>query len=178
MTHEGVLKDRYFRWLCEFTHTACEEGLLRQLHDTPFIWVVPNDVNRAEDGRELRDSLLDDHGITLNDRDKLFEADASVLEVLAALAERASFQSERSIEEWFSIFLENLGLLEFCLIEDTSERVVDDILNNWMLRNYSTSGTGGLFPLTNPPENQRLMELWYQMSVYIQEDMEADGFFD
>lgn len=174
MTHESVLKDRYFRWLCDFLGWYSEEDLLGQLYDTPFIWVVPNDANRAEDGLDLRDRLLQDHKAPLRLRNLLSDDEVSVLEVLAALALRASFLGDQSLEEWFVIFLENLGLKE----ESCDERRVDAILTDWMTRNIEPNGVGGLFPLEHPPEDQRKTEIWYQMNAYIQEDMEASGFFD
>jgi hypothetical protein len=34
-------------------------------------------------------------------------------------------------------------------------------------RTYEPNGVGGFFPLENPNEDQREVELWYQMSAYV-----------
>ena len=175
MTNEEHIEDRYFRLLTDFIGLKGQEDLLGQFHDTPFVWVIPNDVNRAEDGRELRIELLHrldatDHEIALIDDD-----DVSVLEVLAALAQRASFQTDTSILSWFETFLFNLELES--LPEATQSFIVDDTLADWMSRDIEYDGTGGLFPLKDPPIDQRKVEIWYQMSAYIIEFLESKGFF-
>lgn len=151
---------------------------MEQLHETPFIWVIPNDANRAEDGLDLRDSILEDNRTAASMRAVLREEDPSVLEVLAALAKRAGFQTERSLEDWFLLFLENLGILEHMSGDGCDARFIDNVLTDWMTRNISDTGIGGLFPLRHSPEDQRYIETWDQMSAYIKEEMEEDGFFD
>jgi hypothetical protein len=34
------------------------------------------------------------------------------------------------------------------------------------------NGTGGLFPLKMPKVNQRRVEIWYQMSAFIEENFD------
>jgi hypothetical protein len=38
-------------------------------------------------------------------------------------------------------------------------------------RLYTTSGYGGLFPLEEPKEDQRKVEIWYQMMAYLGENL-------
>jgi hypothetical protein len=33
-----------------------------------------------------------------------------------------------------------------------------------------TDGSGGLFPLKNPQQNQRTTEIWYQMNAWLMEN--------
>ena len=39
-----------------------------------------------------------------------------------------------------------------------------------LAREYSDNGHGGLFPLKNPKKDQRKVEIWYQMTEYINEN--------
>jgi len=57
----GTLDDQYFEWLySQVADVRIRKGprtywnLLRQLFATEFVWHVPNDDNRAYDGRDLR----------------------------------------------------------------------------------------------------------------------------
>lgn len=176
MKNEDDIEDRYFRLLATTVGLEGQEDLLGQLHDTPFVWVIPNDVNRAEDGRELRMELLNDLGADAYEVSVIDAVDVTVLEVLAALARRASFQSEWSLKSWFETFLFNLELES--MPKATQSFIVDDTLADWMRRDIEYDGTGGLFPLKNPPLDQRKVEIWYQMSAYIIELLESEGFFD
>jgi hypothetical protein len=47
---------------------------------------------------------------------------------------------------------------------------VKSILERVKNRDYETDGHGGLFPLRNPPEDQRQVELWYQMGHWMAEN--------
>lgn len=177
MTREDTLEDRYLRRLSQIVGFTGEEDLLHQLYNTPFLWVLPKDSNRCEDGRGLRHSIFEDLGPVFNALD---EDDVNVLEVLAALAQRMSFQwDELSVHDCFVIFLDNLTLTDFLLRwEGAASFAVDDILNDWMSRNIDYNGERGLFPLERPESDQRRIEIWYQMSAYLIEMMEDVGFLD
>ena len=179
MTREISLEDRYLRHLSQFVGFGGKEDLLGQLYNTPFVWVVPNDANRCEDGRDLRHELFNEMAYP-ELWEKLDEDDVSVLEVLAALAERMSFQWDKfSIHECFVLYLDNLTLTDFLYKwTGTASFVVDDILTDWMSRNIEPNGERGLFPLERPRSDQRKIEIWYQMAAYLIEAMEADGFLD
>ena len=46
---------------------------------------------------------------------------------------------------------------------------VDEILETLIWRNYAPDGQGGFFPLAWPEEDQKKVELWYQMAFYVNE---------
>lgn len=167
MRYDNPESEGYFGRLLDLVEYDGDEYLMKQLHQTYFVWVIPMDDNRAEDGLELRSRL-----------DYISDEDCSVLEMLIALAERASHQYGGSPLEWFGTFLENLDLLQFTDGSVYNEYYVDEILHKWMTRDIQPDGSGGLFPLRHPPQDQRETEIWYQMSAYIIEEMDAEGFFD
>ena len=43
-------------------------------------------------------------------------------------------------------------------------------LNKWMNRDIGYDGSGGLFPLKNPPGDERKVEIMYQMYAYVHEN--------
>ena len=164
------IENEYFNWLCAMvlprdTHNYVD--LASILYRTEFVWVVPRDRHRAEDGIELRSKFLermrdvyDDHWMTLP---------CSVLELLVAFADRASFQTDQPIQDWFLQFLVNLRLDGYRQVSPSDEPVIDDILQTFMWRTYEPEGDGGLFPMRNPRRDQRKVEIWYQFCEYLED---------
>lgn len=166
---DAELENKYFEWLysrVELPHHPCW-SLARQLHKKEFIWIVPNDDNRVEDGRELRYVFSHETRTMLTPDWHGFGV--SMLEMLIALSERLAFQAERTTREWFWELMENVGLADYLDARYTKrkEREIDRILDRIIWRTYSYSGEGGLFPLEYPTQDQRKVELWYQMNAYI-----------
>lgn len=150
--------------------------MAHKLHSTEFVWTVSNDDNRVEDGKALRFEFLDAEGLDPDQIDQNWlTLGCSMLEMLIALARHASFEDlrERGHDEWFGIFLQNLQIDHFTDAKYTSreDRKLDEVMERIIYRNYQPNGNGGLFPLHNPHEDQRRVELWYQMSAYLLEDM-------
>lgn len=143
-------------------------NLFRTLYHKEFIWLVPNDDNRAEDGRLLRVEFLDNSGITGEDPNWM-ELGCSMLEMLIALARRLSFEDDATPSAWFWRLLENLGLEIYNDRVGVPGPLVDEILDRVIMRTYDSDGSGGLFPLKNPSEDQRNVEIWYQLSAYLLE---------
>lgn len=146
--------------------------MLRQLYTKEFVWLIPNDDNRMEDGKELRYEFLDVEGI--DQVDPLWmDLGCSMLEMLIALSRRASFEYDRLTPvEWFSIFLRNLEIdrCNDAMYDDDIARDIDAIMDRVIYRNYLPSGTGGIFPLKSPSRDQRKVELWYQLAEYVLEE--------
>lgn len=144
--------------------------IARQLHQKEFFWMIPNDDNRAEDGRELRHEFADSEGLQEVDQDWL-DLSCSMLELLLALARHLSFEDENEGDpaQWFWELMENLDLEKYNDAAEMSEQEVDDILDTFLYRVYKRNGQGGLFPLKKASEDQREVELWYQMSSYLLE---------
>jgi len=170
------LDERYFVWLCglvvnheteERLHASQE--MMRGLFYEPFIDWVPNDDNRAAEGCGLRDRYTIETGNQLNRR--LDMGQCSMLEMLVALAERFAWQVasldetvEENIPPCFWVLVDNLKL-------NPAQKNLGKlaVLNK---RTYAYNGTGGLFPLRHPKEDQRNVEIWYQMMAYLIENYE------
>ena len=170
MTHQ--LDEDYLSWLesqvVSVKSPSCW-NLLKVLYTTEFVWFIPNDDNRVEDGRMLRVEFFDGRGFQ-NEHDWM-ELGCSVLEMLVALSRRLSFEDEGEPSERFWELLENLGLNYYTDMyihqhEDVWEEIQDK-LDTLIWRTYDHKGRGGLFPLEHPAQDQRDVEIWYQMSAYI-----------
>lgn len=168
------LDDAYLTWLYSQIGSVKLKNrartywrLARQLFTKEFIWLVPNDDNRVEDGRDLRFEFLEKE--ELQSDDDWLNLGCSVLEMLIGLSRRLSFEAEGEARDWFWHLMDTLELRECTDRADWSEEYVDEILNRMVFRTYKPDGTGGLFPLLNPSCDQRDVELWYQMSAYLLE---------
>lgn len=142
-------------------------SLVNQLHHKEFVWLIPNDDNRVEDGKELRYEFLDARHIEADD--EWLDLGCSMLEMLIGLSRRLSFEGEGGPLEWFWVLLTNLGIAAYTDKVNYDHEEVDEILNRVIWRTYQRDGQGGLFPLTRKARDQRNVELWYQMSNYLLE---------
>lgn len=179
MNENVTIDERYFAWLYEFVADPnCRNPsesyflLCERLYKTPFEWSIRNDENRAHDGLELRDEFLRqlDETIPMD----WYQLECSLFEMLIALSRRAAFQTGWSPDTWFWHILNNLELSRYTdegyhsAIDDSVRRLLDRVLN----RSYEADGRGGFFPLRDPGRDQRGVELWYQMSAYLLENIE------
>jgi hypothetical protein len=145
--------------------------LLGQLYSKAFVWDVPNDDNRVEDGLALRYEFIQQMDLEV-DREWV-HLPCSMLEMLIALSRRLAFEAEGQARGWFWHLMRNIHLDEIndaTYASQNYEETVDEILDNVIWRRYDFNGVGGLFPLKHAHENQRKVELWYQMSAYLLQD--------
>lgn len=154
----------YFEWLCKQISVPAGrtyENLFDHLNSREFVWFVPNDDNRIEDGFELR---YEYYG-------RVNRAHAcSVLEVVVALSRRVAFVTSSDEHAWAWTLIENLGLHK--MTDPMSRRKymqTEEIIDNLIWRNYHIDGSGGFFPLAWPEEDQTKVEIWYQMHAYVHE---------
>lgn len=135
-----------------------------------FEWGIPNDDNRTEDGKDLRPEFIATHDAECNNA-WLSQA-CSMLEMLIALSRRLEFESNHDTYHWFWTLLENLNLRVYtdAVYDDEVEMIVDKTLIAVIDRRYRSNGDGGLFPLRRPKTDQRKVEIWYQMSLYLLEN--------
>lgn len=172
------LDELYYEWLysqvCSpktLSPSRTYYKLTDVLFTTRFEWFVPNDDNRADEGRELRFEFLDAFQIDENDPFWI-SLDCSIFEVLIALSRTLAFELGGTAREWFWEMLGNLELDQFTdsnWFESASKEEVDYILRRLMDRTYDPDGKGGLFPLKNPGGDQRAIEIWYQLNAYAAE---------
>lgn len=173
------VKDDYYEWL-SFIAMGCKKHeynlLCRDLFNTNFRWLIPNDINREFEGKNLRERFCDGSGAEIRDIGLGFEA--NILEVFVAIAMRCEWIIMDDINKldicyWFKEFLTNLEL-DLLTDNDYYEYGGRDkiglILDKFMNRTYSKNGKGGLFPLKFGNKNQRKVEIWYQMNLYLVEN--------
>lgn len=176
MAHKKTVYDIYYEWLMsqvmykDMKRAGRDYSLLLEcLHKAQFVPLLDKDRNRLDDGKYLRfifgtESAYWDEikggctflemliGISIRINDDIFEIDDSA-----------------SPARWFWMMMENCGLDKYTNDAWNEVEVVDkigDIIN----RCYEFDGNGGLFPLKNPKEDQRNVEIWYQMQSYILEN--------
>lgn len=174
------LDELYFVWLYRQVGDPLVQNpsrtywkMLRQLYTKEFVWIIPNDDNRIEDGKELRNEFVDETELKHVDLGWI-QLGCSMLELFVGLSRRLSFEGGGESRDWFWELIENVGLHKYNdkrygAKPETSEKVIDTVLDRVIWRNYSSDGQGGLFPLKHPCQDQTAIELWYQLNAYIME---------
>lgn len=177
------LDEEYFSWLySKFRPLDVDKlhlsyfRLCRLMYNKEYLWHVPNDDNRVNDGLDLRYTFLFANHVPSEDAEVWRSMGCSFLEMLVALAYHLEFDTEIPVADWLFELLVNLDL-DSCNDEsyhfDADD--IDLILNRVIFRTYSADGQGGLFPLRSPHRDQRKVEIWYQMSEYLLEKELSEG---
>lgn len=142
--------------------------VLNTLVEKSFYWDGHfNDDNRAADGFELREEFADDTYYLDAERP------CSMLEVMIGLARRMdailSDAGDEQVSRWFWEMFDNLGLGNFP-DDNYDADAVSDLIEGWLDRRYNRNGKPGLYPLKHAEVDQRKVEIWAQMSAYINEN--------
>lgn len=168
-----TVERKYFDWMyklvCEgrYSKERTYRKLFTALHDIEFTYTIPNDSNRADDGKKLRRRFA----TTVRGYEKaeyqLLGA-CSVLEMMIALALRCEEQIMDDPEygnrtkQWFWQMITNLelgglhdGNFDIHYVESTIARFLN--------RDYESDGRGGLFIVKNCEYDLRDMEIWNQL---------------
>lgn len=168
------LDELYLNWLyaqiddvAETNKSNTHWNLAALLYKKEFVWFIPNDDNRVEDGRYLRHEFIEDLGLFDVDPDWM-ALGCSVLEMLIALSRRMSFLADGEPRDWFWHMIDNLAL-RYNDRRKIPEAFVDDVLTTLICRTYKRTGHGGLFPLRRARHDQREVEIWSQLSAYLTE---------
>lgn len=178
MAAEKYFSDQeYFAWLCDRVGVPPDageySGLLSIMHGTEFVWVIGNDDNRISDGRDLRHEYLLEKGYKGGD---VNEVAVSFLEVLIGLSERVAFLVDQEPIDWAWNLIKNLKLGGFHdPLTGKEVRKIMHTLEGVIWRRYGPDGSGGFFPLSHPKDDQRVVEIWYQMTAYIEENKVSFG---
>lgn len=177
---EVSVQEAYFIWLYDRVFDVWDAAsadsftaVCSLMHQIAFTPLVEHDENRIAEAAGLRNDFHKQAGsMGPGELSDLMMPDASVFEVLVALAGRADFMVPLTQKVWFHIFIENLGLDkysdQFCRSRSTWP--IERIINTFNNRAYRSNGKGGIFPLRRPREDQRRVELWYQMGAYMTEN--------
>ena len=156
---------KYYEWLVSQVETPGDRtynGLFERMHNFEFVWFVPNDDNRHQDGLDLRLEFLNGNAPTLH------LAGATMLEILVSLSRRVAFTAGGDERRWAWKLLKNLKLNKMSdpLTEAKAQRI-DDILYAVVWRTYDRNGNGGFFPLKDSLDDQTKVEIWYQLNKYV-----------
>jgi len=172
------LEDKYFEALYGFIFDE-DDGpcaptywnVSRILHSLPFTYTIDLDENRKNDGLDLRVSLLENSDRTSREDIWWFDYPCSVLEMIVALSDRMSLQTSLTRYHYFLEILHNLGIdLDDDEPEDSIYSPVVNSVETMLGRSYNYDGRGGMFPLERPRQDQRKVEIWYQMGAYLIEN--------
>jgi hypothetical protein len=156
------LDELFFEWLCEQVHARERDmWILEMMYLKEFTWFIPNDDNRLMEGVSQRELFLEER--QLKNAWEWTQLGCSFLELMLAVARELSFLTQRELPSCFWELMRNLGLAE----PTATRRDVNHAMNKVINRTYSYSGEGGLFPLEHPHEDQRKVEIWYQMQAYL-----------
>ncbi|HPT61019.1 MAG TPA: hypothetical protein PLN81_05410 [Bacillota bacterium] len=166
---DASLDQLYFDWLYAKVHLKNAPylsylDLLRALHDTEFVWLLSGDDNRVADGLDLRDDFALESGLSVDC--SWFDYGCSVLEMMVAFSRIANFETDIPASDWFWVFITNLGLGD-CHDDIFAKHKVAPILEKFIWRTYEYNGSGGMFPLKDPHDDQRKVEIWYQFCEYL-----------
>jgi hypothetical protein len=146
---------------------------------------VGNDINRAEDGANLRKEFLtqfSDADFDPHVTNDLMMSECSWFEMLVALANNLDFLYDGGVEGRFIELISNLGLEHMMVYhlhrpEELQERDQQEvcIVTSVVDRNeIDQDGNGGLFPLrTANHVDQRKVEIWDQHAAYFRERLEG-----
>ena len=168
----------YRNWLVYTMRADSYRILFDILYDTEFTWSVPEDEHRATAGRYLRERFESETGLKC--RDEWTAWPCSFLEMAIGLAysmESILYDPSRgeSTYIWFWTIMGNIGfdtLTDDVMLEgpQSKYRFIDAVCRQVNTRTYDRYGFGGFFPLRYSPEDQRNVEMWFQMQNYIMEN--------
>jgi len=174
------LDESYFEWLYnQVADPHIEDpsltywNILRRLYGREFVWTVPHDENRSEEGKQLRNEFIEDLGLKHVDRNWM-NLGCSMFELMVGLARRLQFEVEGEPHYWFWTLMDNLGISQYSDDQRIPTGRIEKILDTVIDRTYKRNGLGGFFPLKHAEKDQRKVELWYQLNAYVLEPEEND----
>lgn len=162
----------YYQWLISQIKIGSSReylGLFEIMHNTEFIWFVPNDGSRVGDGKQLRYDYFRFELDSKYEEGLLAMEFVSFLEVLIGLSRRLAWVMSQQGNEpyWAWHLIKNLRLNKMSDPLTTAQiEKINEILYNVIWRNYDQSGEGGFFPLKRTVNNQPKVDIWYQMQEY------------
>ena len=154
-------------------------NLVIELFKHPYVPMIKNDENRYKDALALRYEFRVERNYGYLKR--LNDYPCSFLELLVSVGQRMDYGltdgTESCISTWIFLMLDNIGLSRYTddYFENEDEAYqsrmeILSILLRFDNRDFEYDGTGGLFPLKHPHQDQRETELWFQMNSYMIEN--------
>lgn len=177
-------KDEYFVWLARRVKNKSHKMLLRFLFETNYIYRFKSmDVNRAEDGIQLRYDYIYENEI--DERDfPYMNTPCNLFEMIFALAFRISLimgdaRHDDDSDIWFWRMISNMGLGKQT-DRNFNYDYVQTTIRNFLNRQYGPNGRGSLF-YVNSRDDISDLQIWDQAMLYLNEFEERrrpNGIFD
>ena len=158
--------DDYFEWLYKkaFADDSYLE-LAKILFNIRFTWSVSFDKNRAADGISMRRSYLFENG-RARESYHWDDSECTFFEMFVGLATKFAMLLDKDVHDSVLHLLRNTEFYSMkngYVGEYDALAVTDTIMD----RTYDFDGDRGFFPLRTPKQDQRDVELLYQMNQYI-----------
>lgn len=179
------LEQQYFEWLYDL---VCSDGyvekleyheLLFHLHQIDFVYLLPLDENRFIDGINLRYRFGSEVRVPRYRIEREIDIrPCSVLEMLVALSIRCETELMQDFDygdrtwRWFWKMITNMNLGGMTDDKFDAE-YVDRIIERMLDRKYEANGRGGLFTIANCKKDLRNVEIWCQMTWYLNSTSEV-----
>ena len=176
--------DPYFQWLCKRVGIPARkkyEKLAAELHRTIFRPgnAIETDANRANDGLQLRVDFMERYGAHGSSDNR---GPCTMFEFLIGLARRMAFimgeeNNPLHTSYYFWRMIENLRLKKLDdgrYDELNGDFFVREAVDRVLYRTYDADGNGGLFPLREAENDQRKVEIWYQMQQWLLESGDVE----
>lgn len=166
--------EEYERWLETIVASRSKhngDGIPFFLFHNEFTFRMSRDRNRAEDGVALRRKYLN---APRNPELPGWQTEpCTVLEMLIALAIRVDNEyigdpNRPNPGAFFWEMVENLRLIP--ILSAYGMRENRKKLRKWLDRGFEYNGFGSIFPLHQPRNDQREIEIWDQMNAYLFEN--------
>lgn len=159
---------QYFAWLTSQIRTPPRRRtyneLFDRLHSIEFVVMpsIQHDENRVADALYLRQEFAEGENFTPS------LVAVSVLEIIVALSRRLEFLTSWAADAWAWKLIKNLHLHSmYDPLTHHKADILDQTIERLIWRTYEENGQGGFFPLKEPEEDQRQIEIWYQMNAYV-----------
>lgn len=183
------IRSAYFDWLYSIVEDPNVFGknsyrtLLSWLFWVSFAYDNDMDENRATHGLELREEYCDIFHVPFEELSSSVLPYCSVLEMMVALCIHIEddimsnpSHGDRTMR-WFNDMLVSLGV-DGMTDENFDSTFVANAIGNWLVKDYSSNGQGGLFTTKRTDVDMRSLDIWYQACVYINELLEnEDGIY-
>lgn len=168
----------YLDWLKCFVvqedfYTQKYDKLFDLLHDIDFVYCIPMDENREQDGIDLRKQFIDEHNYKEENLIAL-EKPCSVLEMMVALSIRCEenfawdpYEYGDRTGVWFWKMICNMGLTGHIDDETFDSAFVERKVSKCLERNYQSNGRGGFFMIPHCKEDLRDVDIWKQALWYL-----------
>lgn len=177
MVSRDEINNAYFDWIYDlvcggrFSEDISYRKVLMELHSTNFIFKIRKDRGRASDGVHLRYRFPYEE-LGIDDIERYITGPCSVLEMMLALAIRCEetimvnpAYGDRT-GEWFWGMMNSLGLGS--MTDDIYDKAeVKSIIKRFLKRDYEPNGKGGLFTIHGCEDDLRRVEIWFQMTWYL-----------